>query len=99
MILDPQHDWVPSHGVLDSMALPSASQIGGAAIAPVPFVQPFTLAHHFTRGGYPGSLRAGSASRARQWRERWLREELPLLPLDQGDTAIDPLRFGRCWRS
>ena len=59
----------------------------------MPFVRPFTLAQHFTRGGYAGSLYAGSALRARQWRERWLREWLPLLPLDQRDLNVDPAQF------
>lgn len=56
-------------------------------------MRPFTLAQHFTRGGYTGSLHAGSALRARQWRERWLREGLPLLPLDQRDASIQPGQF------
>src|SRR5438045_681488 len=93
MILDPERDWLPSHGVLDVMAMPSASLIGVGEDAPLPFVRPFTLAQHFTRGGYAGSLYAGSAPRARQWRERWLREELPLLPLDQRDSIIEPAQF------
>lgn len=93
MILDPGRDWLPSHGVLDGMATPSASLIGVNEDAPLPLVRPFTLAQHFTRGGYAGSLYAGSAPRARQWRERWLREELPLLPLDQRDSIIEPAQF------
>jgi hypothetical protein len=93
MILDPGQDWLPSHGVLDGTALPSAPLIGKVEAAPVPFVRPFTLAQHFTRGGYAGSLYAGSAIRARQWRESWLREELPLLPLDQRNSSIEPAQF------
>lgn len=93
MILDPEQDWLPSHGVLDAMAVPLAPLIGIVEDAPVPFLRPFTLAQHFTRGGYAGSLHAGSAPRARQWRERWLREELPLLPLNQRDSIIEPGRF------
>lgn len=93
MILDLEQDWLPSHGVLDGMAMPSVPLLGVAEEGPVPFVRRFTLAQHFTRGGYAGSLHAGSASRARQWRERWLREGLPLLPLDQRDSIIDPAQF------
>jgi hypothetical protein len=93
MILDPQHDWLPSHGALDGMALPAAPLIGVIEDAPVSFVRPFTLAKHFTRGGYAGSLHAGSSLRARQWRARWLREELPLLPRDQRDSMIEPAQF------
>lgn len=92
MILDPDQDWLPSFGVLDGIALPSAPLIGVEA-APAPVVRPFTLAQHFTRGGYAGSLHAGSAPRARQWRERWLRDGLPLLPLDQRESIIEPSQF------
>jgi hypothetical protein len=91
--LDPEQGWLPSHRVLDGIMLPSAPLIGEVEDAPVPFARPFTLAQHFTRGGYTGSLHAGSALRARQWREHWLREELPLLPLDQRDQSIEPDRF------
>ena len=93
MILDPEQDWLPSHGVLDGMEVPFAALTGVVEDAPVPLVRPFTLAQHFTRGGYAGSLHAGSAPRARQWRQRWLREELPLLPLDQRDSIIEPAQF------
>jgi len=93
MILDLEQDWLPSHGVLDDITLPSAPLIGGLEVAPMPIVRPFTLAQHFTRGGYTGSLYAGSALRAKQWRERWLREGLPLLPLDHRDSVIEPARF------
>ncbi len=93
MILDPEQDWLPSHGVLDGITLPSAPFIGDVEAAPVPFVRPFTLAQHFMRGGCTGSLYAGSALRARQWRERWLREGLPLLPLDQRDSIIEAAQF------
>lgn len=93
MILDPAQDWLPSHGVLSGMLLPSAPLTGDVEATPVPFVRPFTLAQHFTRGGFAGSLYAGSALRARQWRDRWLREGLPLLPLDQRDSSIEPAQF------
>jgi len=93
MNLDLEQDWLPSHGVLDGMVMPFPGPIGVVEDAPVPFVRPFTLAQHFTRGGYAGSLHAGSAPRARQWRERWLREGLPLLPLDQRDSIIEPAQF------
>lgn len=93
MILDPEQDWLPSHGVMDGMAVPAAPLIDIVEDAPVPFVRPFTLAQHFTRGGYAGSLHAGSAPRARQWRERWLRDGMPLLPLDQRDSIIEPAQF------
>jgi hypothetical protein len=92
MILDPDQDWLPSFRVLDGIALPSAPLIGVEA-APAPVVRPFTLAQHFTRGGYAGSLHAGSAPRARQWRERWLRDGLPLLPLDQRESIIELSQF------
>jgi len=94
MIIDPEQDWLPSHGVLDGRMVPSFPLIGIiAADVPTPFVRPFTLAQHFTRGGYTGSLHAGSAQRARQWREQWRREGLPLLPLDQRDSIIEPGQF------
>ena len=93
MIPDPKQDWLPSHGVLDGITLSSVPRIGDVEATPVPLVQPYTLAQHFTRGGYTGSLYAGSALRARQWRERWLREELPLLPLDQRGSSIEPGQF------
>ncbi|WP_332811634.1 hypothetical protein [Sphingomonas sp.] len=93
MILDPEQDWLPSHGALYGVAMSSAPIIGSVEHAPMPFVRPFTLAQHFTRGGYTGSLHAGSALRARQWRERWLREGLPLLPLDQRASIIEPTQF------
>lgn len=93
MILRPDLDWLPPHGILDGLDVSSVPLIGVVEDAPVTFVRPFTLAQHFTRGGYAGSLHAGSAPRARQWRERWLREELPLLPLDQRDSVIEPAQF------
>lgn len=93
MILDPEQDWLPAYGVLDGPVLPSAPLIGDVEAAPVPFVRRFTLAQHFTRGGFAGSLYAGSAPRARQWREGWLREGLPLLPLDKRDSSIEPAHF------
>lgn len=93
MILDPEQDWLPSHGVLDGRVVPSFPLIGAVEDVPAPFVRPFTLAQHFTRGGYAGSLHAGSALRARQWREQWLRDGLPLLPLDQRDSIIEPAQF------
>ncbi|MGN6497825.1 MAG: hypothetical protein ACTHK5_10895 [Tsuneonella sp.] len=92
MILEPE-DWLPSHHVLDATSLPSATRIGTVETAPLPFIRPFTLAQHLTRGGYTGSLYAPSALRARQWRERWLREALPLLPLDQRGASIDAAHF------
>lgn len=82
MILDPDQDWLPAYGVLNDIMPPSAALVIDVEAASAPFMRPFTLAQHFTRGGYSGSLYAGSAPKARQWRERWLRDELPLLPLD-----------------
>ncbi|MES0090097.1 hypothetical protein [Mesorhizobium sp. M0030] len=93
MIIDPGQDWLPSHGVLDNRVMPSLPFIGIAEEVPTPFVRPFTLAKHFTRGGYAGSLHAGSSLRARQWRGQWLRGGLPLLPLDQRDSTIEPAHF------
>ena len=93
MILDPEQDWLPSHGILDGRVVPSFPLIGVVEGVPAPFVRPFTLAQHFTRGGYAGSLHAGSTLRARQWREQWLRDGLPLLPLDQRDSVIEPAEF------
>jgi hypothetical protein len=92
MILEPE-EWLPSHRVLDAMSLPSATRIGEVETAPLPYTRPFTLAQHLTRGGYTGSLNARSALRARQWRERWLREALPLLPLDQRGASIEAAEF------
>jgi hypothetical protein len=99
MILDPDQDWLPSYCVLDGIALPSAPLIGDVEAASVPFVRPFTLAQHFTRGGYTGSLYAGSAPRARQWRERWLRDGLPLLPSTSETRSSSLANFGRCWQN
>jgi len=93
VIIDPEHDWQPSHSVLDGRVVPSFPLISILEDAPTPFVHPFTLAQHFTRGGYAGSLHAGSSLRARRWREQWLRDWLPLLPLDQRGSIIKPAEF------
>lgn len=93
MIFDREPDWLPSHRVLDVRGIPTFPLIGAVEDVPTPFTRPFTLAQHFTRGGYAGSLHAGSAIRARQWREQWLRDGLPLLPLDQRDSIIEPAQF------
>lgn len=93
MISDREPDWLPSHNVLDVRGIPTSPLIGAVEDRPTPFVRRFTLAQHFTRGGYSGSLHAGSALRARQWREQWLRDGLPLLPLDQRDSTIEPAEF------
>lgn len=93
MIFEPEQDWLPSHRALDRRRLAPFPSIGVVEDVPMPFVRPFTLAQHFTRGGYAGSLHAGSALRARQWREQWLRDGLPLLPLDQRDSIIEPAHF------
>lgn len=93
MICEPEQDWIPSHNAFDRMALPSVPLLGGVTNAPVPSGRLFTLAQHFTRGGYTGSLHAGSALRAREWRERWLGEQLPLLPLNQRNSIIEPAQF------
>lgn len=93
MISDLEPDWLPSHSVLDVRGIPTFPLIGGVEDRPTPFVRRFTLPQHFTRGGYAGSLHAGSALRARQWREQWLRDGLPLLPLDQRDSTINPGEF------
>lgn len=52
MIIDPEQDWLPSHGVLAGRVVPSFPLIGIAEHVPTPFVRPFTLAQHFKRGGY-----------------------------------------------
>lgn len=44
MIFEPEQNWLPSHGVLDGIPVPSVLQIGVAEDGPVPFVRPFTLA-------------------------------------------------------
>ncbi|MCW2411584.1 hypothetical protein M2345_001343 [Sphingobium sp. B8D3D] len=51
MIFDPEQDWLPSHGVLDVRGTPTFPLIGIVEDVPTPFVRPFTLAQHFTRGG------------------------------------------------
>lgn len=93
MILGLNDDWQPPHRILDAVQILNGPLIGGAENAPAPVVRRFSLAHHFLRGGYPGSLHAGSSMRALQWRERWLRDELPFLPLNQRDEPIDPKIF------
>lgn len=90
MIFHPDNDWVPPHRVLDIGSAAMMPMARAALDQPVPFVRPFTLAQHFVRGGYVGSLFAGSSLRSKQWRERWLRADLPLLPLDQREREIDP---------
>lgn len=85
-------DWIAAHRVLD-FELEESSTAVGLAGGPAQRLRDFTLAAHFTRGGYAGSLYAPSNIRSEQYREAWLRKELPSLPPDQRGEPIDAERY------
>lgn len=91
MIGHPDADWIGAHRVLDfeQDLEPSFETMPMQAALPLRF----TLAQHLLRGGHRASLHAASNARSLEARERWLRTNLPDLPLDQHDRAIDPALF------
>lgn len=88
----PEEEWIGAHRVLDFEASESSAPVPTPEDA-VSRLQTFSLAQHFTRGGYPGSLFAPSNCRGKAFRESWLRNELPTLPADQRGENIDAGRF------
>jgi hypothetical protein len=56
-------------------------------------VRPFELIDHFERGGFVESLYASSIRRSEDWRDAYIREQLPTLPPRPKGDEIDPVGF------
>lgn len=56
-------------------------------------LRPFELPDHFERGGFVDSLYAPSLRRSEEWRDDYLRDQLPELPTRPDGTAIEPSDF------
>jgi len=56
-------------------------------------LRPFELGAHFERGGFIDSLYAPTARRSEEWRDGYIREQLPTLPLRMNGDQINPSEF------
>jgi hypothetical protein len=81
------HRRVQAHEVLRPRFLDSASEAIASQSSSLPF---FRLEDCWLRGCYAGSLFAPSDERSFAWRGDFVRDNLPLLPLDRHDNPIEP---------
>lgn len=88
----PVEAYVAPHRFLEVRNGPLATLEAAVEVEALP-LRPFTLAQHFQRGGFAGSLYADTDAASRQWRGSFLRDGLPLLPCDRNGRPIDPQRF------
>ncbi|WP_156029708.1 DUF4143 domain-containing protein [Sphingomonas sp. URHD0057] len=56
-------------------------------------LRPFELVTHFERGGFVDSLYAATIRRSEEWRDGYIREQLPMLPQRPNGEVINPSDF------
>lgn len=81
----PRPPYIEAHRILE---LQSAATLTQDDVQPEVAALPiFTIQDHFERGGYPSSLFAPSPVASADWLDRFLRDDMPKLPLEY-DAAI-----------